>query len=126
MFTARPVREIVCFGLVGVTATLVHYLTAIVAVEFAHLSVYVANLLGYAAALGVSFFGHSKLTFKRRLSYYVFRRFLLVSLATFLGSELLLVGLEEYLQLSHRIAMVFVVLFVPPTSFILNKFWVYR
>lgn len=126
MIKVNHLREILCFALVGVAATAVHYLVALIAVEALHMSVYVANLSGYICAVAVSYFGHGKLTFRAHLDYSVFRRFVLVSLITFCASELFLLGLEMFLHLSHRLALAFVVLFVPAVSFVLNKFWVYR
>jgi putative flippase GtrA len=122
----RHFREVICFGLVGVTATLVHYVIALLAIEAVQVNIYVGNLTGYLCALSVSYFGHGKLTFRAALCHNVFRRFACVSLLTFCASELLLAGLENSLHLSHRIAMAIVVICVPAVSFALNKFWVYQ
>ncbi len=123
---SRHLREIFCFGLIGIAATLVHYLVALLAIEVIHINIYLGNLTGYLCALGVSYFGHGKVTFRATLSHTVFRRFACVSLLTFCASELLLAGLENSLHLPHRIAMAIVVTCVPAVSFALNKFWVYQ
>ena len=114
------------FGLVGVTATLTHYLMALASHEFLGLSLYVCNLIGYACAVGLSYIGHSLLTFRVDLCPRIFRRFVIVSVATFASSEVLLAGLETAFDLPHRFSLGLVVLTIPVISFVLNKLWVYR
>ncbi|MAN50853.1 MULTISPECIES: GtrA family protein [unclassified Marinimicrobium] len=124
--TIRLLRQLVCFGIVGVAATLTHYLMALSSHEGLGLNLYAANLLGYVTAMTVSFYGHGWLTFRVALTRATLQRFVVASVSTFLSSEILLWALETGTSLPHRITLSIVVISVPVVSFILNKFWVYR
>lgn len=126
MFDRRVLRQVAVFGLVGVAATATHYVVALLCHEGAGVNLYFSNLAGYATAVAVSYVGHGVLTFQVRLSREVFRRFILVSVATFLASEGILAALEEQAGLPHRVSLAVVVLTIPAISFLLNKLWVYR
>jgi hypothetical protein len=49
-----------------------------------------------------------------------------VSISTFSASAGILAGLEEGLDIPHRVSLGVVVLTIPIISFLLNKLWVYR
>jgi putative flippase GtrA len=119
-------RQILIFGLVGAASTITHYLVALATHEGLGLHLYTANLAGYACAVAVSYFGHGLLTFRVKLSRQVLRRFIIVSISSFLASEAILAGCETLLQLSHRVSLAVVVLSIPAISFLFNKLWVYR
>ena len=50
------------FFVVGILATATHYLVAMLWLGW--VSVWLANLLGYLAAVAVSYFGHQRITFR--------------------------------------------------------------
>lgn len=114
------------FGCVGILATLTHYFSAILAVELFGWHVMVANLFAYCVAVGVSFFGHSILTFRATMSRKRFIKFVTVSLSALVVSQGLLWLLTCMGFFGHRINMLAVVAVVPVYSYSLNKFWVYR
>ncbi|WP_246434657.1 GtrA family protein [Teredinibacter haidensis] len=118
--------QLLVFGVVGVTATLTHYFTALISHEWAGIDLYFANLIGYVSAVMVSYFGHGRFTFKQELDLQVFLRFALVSVSTFFCSELILLALETFLQLSHRVSLGVVVCTIPVITFVLSKMWVFR
>ena len=119
-------REVVFFGVVGVAATLTHYFSAVLAVEVLGLDVLVANILAYCTAVGVSFFGHSLLTFRAALTHERLVKFVVVSLSALAASQALLWLLTKMDMFGHRIDMLLVVCVVPCYTYLLNKFWVYR
>jgi putative flippase GtrA len=122
----KLVRQLVVFGMVGVFATLTHYLVALFFHEILNVNLYVCNLIGYCSAVTVSYFGHGMLTFQVNLNHSVFVRFVVVSVTTFLVSEGILAVMENTLQFSHRISLAVVVLTIPLITFILSKAWVFR
>ena len=124
--TKFRLREIIAFGLVGGLATFTHYCGALLSNEWLQLPLYIANLIGYLCAVGVSFIGHSKVTFQVDMNHVLLRRFCLMSIATFGLSEVLLWSLESGLEMESRIVMLVVVVTIPAISYLLNKFWVYR
>lgn len=119
-------REIVVFGAVGILATLTHYFSAVFAVELFGWNVMMANVFAYCVAVGVSFFGHSILTFRADMSRDRFVKFVVVSLSALSVSQALLWVLTYMGFFGHRINMLAVVCIVPIYSFSLNKFWVYK
>ena len=125
MISREVFRQVVTFGIVGVVATLVHYLVALFFTDLIHVSVFVANILGYACAVSVSLFGHSIFSFRKKITRLVAGRFVVVSLSTLGASEGVLFFLHESLGLHHRIALAVVVCTIPVITFFLNKFWVY-
>lgn len=119
-------REIIVFGVVGVLATLIHYTSAIAFVELLGLEVLMANFYAYCMAVGVSYVGHAKFTFRTSLETTGFCKFLVVSLSALALSQLLLGALAWLDWLHYRLNLLVVVAFVPIYSFVFNKFWVYR
>lgn len=118
--------EIVVFGAVGIFATLTHYFFAVFIVESFGWDVMLANVFAYCMAVGVSFFGHSLLTFKAAMSRSRFFKFIIVSLSALAVSQSLLWVLTAAAVFGHRINMLAVVFIVPAYSYVFNKFWVYR
>lgn len=115
------------FALVGGIATLVHYLVALALVGA--IGVYPANLGGYAAAVGVSYFGHLRFTFRvdpagashgRRVL-----RFVVVSLSGLLFSQAVLALGHAGVGLSPPLALAVAVVAVPVFTFIAQRTWVF-
>src|SRR5262245_48494770 len=125
MLNRETLRQLVIFGLVGVTATVTHYTIALACHEVMGINLHVANLIGYSCAVAVSYFGHGMFTFRVKLNRRVLHRFIVVSITTFSASAGILAGLEELLDLPHRLSLAVVVLTIPLISFLLNKLWVY-
>ena len=125
LFYSPLFKQVIVFGIIGVIATLVHYSVALSATELGNIVVYIANLMGYLCAVGVSYFGHGLITFRNRLTHSNFQKFAFVSVLAFLLSEVLLVILEESLQFSHRLSLGIIVVSIPILSFFANKFWVF-
>ncbi len=126
VISSVTVRQFFVFCVVGVIATLTHYLVALFFHELLAVNLYVCNLIGYVTAVVVSYCGHSRFTFRVALSQEIFRRFIIVSILTFIASEGILAVLENTLQLGHRISLAIVVLIIPLITFLLNKMWVFR
>jgi putative flippase GtrA len=126
MLNRETFRQLVMFGLVGVTATATHYMTALSCHEIIGFNLHVANFIGYTCAVGVSYFGHGLLTFRVKLNRWVLRRFVVVSVTAYSASAAILAGLETGFNLPHRLSLAVVVLTIPLISFLLNKLWVYR
>lgn len=122
----RLIRQIMAFGCVGVLATGVHYVTALSLTEFAGINIFTANVGGYLTAVLVSLYGHSVFTYRKKLDSVIAGRFFIVSVSTLLVSEGILLILEKYFSLSHRVSLAIVVSSIPIVTFFINKFWVYR
>ena len=126
MINQPVLKQFIIFGLVGILATLTHYLVALFFHESLAVNLYICNLFGYVTAVIVSYVGHSRFTFRVAFCKQVFQRFVIVSIFTFLTSEGILAILEHTLQLGHRFSLAVVVLTIPLITFLLNKIWVFR
>jgi putative flippase GtrA len=126
MKSTRLLSQIFYFGAVGITATIVNYVAALIFHEQLSVSLYTAQLLGYCLAVTISLLGHSKFTFRSQLTFGVFFRFVVVSLSTLGLSEFLLLCLESLLAISHRFSLLIVVCTIPVITYILSKLWVFQ
>lgn len=119
--------ELARFGSVGVLATCVHYLAALAATSA--VGPYFANGFGYCTALLVSYLGHQRFTFRvpkgSREHRRQFPRFVISSLSALLFSQVVLAGVLG-LGVREPIALVVAILSIPPVTFLLGRFWVYR
>ncbi|WP_404379831.1 GtrA family protein [Caenispirillum salinarum] len=126
-----PVMEIARFGVVGLAATAVHYLTALAALSVApplH-----ANVIGFLTAVAVSWIGHSRWTFRAAAadgtgagSAARLPRFVATVVGGFSMSQGTLWLVERFDALPDALALMVAVGVVPPTTYLLNKFWVFR
>ena len=115
------------FAVVGIAATMSYYVVAL------SLSLLVgvlwANVVGYAVGMGVSYFGHHRLTFSatRNIAAHrqVIARFAVSSGVAFIVSQGTLYVTIKLLELPEWLGLAFVVVTVPPLTFLLCQFWVF-
>ena len=121
------IREINVFAVVGVTATACQVGVSLAAQRWLGLGAIAASLVGYAAAVGVSYLGNSLFTFRRpALHGPQFARFATISL-TGLAINLGIVWVCTHpLGWPLWLALVPVVLVVPASTFLMSKFWAFR
>jgi putative flippase GtrA len=120
--------EVLRFALVGAAATCAHYGVALLLAR--HLNLYGANLLGYLAAVAISYFGHQRYSFRvapgdishqRQLP-----RFIAGSLGGLALSYLLLALMKDLLGAPAWLSLAVAVGLVPVYTFLFNKLWVFR
>ena len=127
MSRAEIAREGGTFLVVGLTATAAHVTAALAARELAHLAPLAANLCGYGCAVGVSYFGNARLTFRRRAADAAqFARFLATSLAVLAVNQGLVWLLVERAGWPFHWALGPVVVASPILSFAMSKLWAFR
>lgn len=121
------IREINLFVVIGVAATACQVGVSLAAQRWLGLGPVLASLTGYAASVGVSYIGNSRLTFRRpALHGPQFARFATISL-TGLGLNLGTVWIATHtLGWPLWLAMVPVVMVVPASTFVMSKFWAFR
>jgi putative flippase GtrA len=121
------IREINVFAVVGATSTAINYVGALAAQHLLRLGPLPAGVVGYALAVGVSYFGNSLLTFRRPAIHGPqFARFAAISLVglainlglVFFGAHVMGWPLWQ--------ALIPVVLIVPAATFVMSKFWAFR
>jgi putative flippase GtrA len=127
-----PALQLGRFGVVGGLATLIHALAFAVALEILHARPLIANLVGFALALCLSFVGHLRWTFRAELSGRrpdlprMFFRFALVALTGLLLNSLIVFVVVEQLALDYRFAMLLMVTVVPLFLFWQSKRFAFR
>jgi len=124
----RPlVQQVPLFAVVGVAATATHVAAALAARELAHLSPLAANLVGYLCAVGVSYLGNARFTFRRAVWHGPqFVRFVGVSLIGLALTQGLTWLLVEQLDWPFGAGLAIVAVAVPALSFVLQRIWAFR
>lgn len=124
----RPLtQQIPLFAIVGAFATLTHVAVALIVREIGGLSPMAANFAGYLMAVGVSYTGNARLTFRRRaLHAPQIVRFAAVSLAGLALTQGLTWGLVEELGWPFWLALGVIAVAVPAMSFVLSRLWAFR
>lgn len=121
-------RELFWFGVVGVSALLVHF--SIVAWILVPLGVQplLANIGGFLVAFGVSYWGHRVKTFKAQHVPHTkaLPRFFLVACLSFVVNEALYFLLLRYSPLDYREALLIVLIAVAALTFVLGRFWAFH
>lgn len=121
------VREIFCFGLVGVTAAGIHFSVVVLLVQIYKLLPLVANIFGFLVAFQMSYWGNRLWTFSKTeaLHRVVLPKLLLVQVLNFLANEFLFYILLS-LNIPYPIALIFVIIVLSVFTFASNKLWVFR
>jgi len=120
--------QVLRFALVGAVATGTHYIVALISALHIHL--YGANLLGYLAAVAISYLGHQRYSFQvspEEVSHQrQLPRFVAGSLGGLTLSYLLLALMRDLLDAPDWLSLAVAVGLVPVYAFVLNKLWVFR
>ena len=119
-------RELLTFVCVGGAVTLAHIVVAIVIEGSLRTTPQIANLCGYVAAVGLSYFGHGLLTFRVTTNH---RRhlpkFIGVSLFGLVVGSLMVDILAVRIGVAFPLTMLCVGGAVALSTFILSKFWAF-
>lgn len=119
-------RQGAVFLVIGLAATAVHVTVALCARRFLHASPLAANFLGYGCAVGVSYIGNARWTFRAAHRNAQLGRFVVVSLAGLGLNQALTFLLTGVLRLPFAAALAVVVVAVPLFTFLLSRAWVFR
>ena len=118
------------FGLVGISAMLVHFY-AVTAI-FIPLGIHplIANVFGFLVAFIVSYYGHSRLTFqtsaKNSSSLKSMLRFFLVATTSFLLNQVIFYLLLTFTQIGIDLSLGITLIVVSGSTYILSKFWAFK
>lgn len=113
------------FAIVGMAATLTHVGIALLTTYLFVLSPLQANLAGFILAVGVSFQGHLRVTFRvQNPQWRHLYRFIVLSV-TSLAVSSLITAVCTRSGGDMRLAMALVALIVPASSFLAARLWVF-
>jgi putative flippase GtrA len=120
------VKQVARFGVVGLTAALVHYLVVLALVQAELFIPLTANVLGFLCGFQVSYWGHRQWTFQAAEVDHkaAISKMLIVQGGNFLGNEALFYYLLK-LNLPYTVALLIVLAVLPCFTFIASKFWVF-
>ncbi len=120
--------QLLRFGITGSLATLTHFTTVILLVEFTRLHPLSANVLGFSCGFVISFYGHRFWTFSgtTQLVRIALPRFLLVAIINFICNQSLYYTFLMKFHWNYTIALVLVLGIMASITFLMSKLWVFR
>jgi putative flippase GtrA len=122
----ETVRQGGVFLIVGLAATAVHAVAALVARELGGLTPIAATTTGYLCAVGVSYLGNARFTFGRPVLHGAqFVRFLVVSLIGFMANLAITHTLSDRLHWPFLATLGVIVVVIPALSFTASKVWAF-
>ncbi len=118
--------QLIRFGLVGGLATLTHVLVAITVRALFQAPPQAANLVGFAAAVVLSYLGHARFTFgvDTQSGAQAWRFVMLSGLSLLLSSGAVWM-ITDRLGYPFPLAMAAVTVLVPVGSYVAMRFWVF-
>jgi putative flippase GtrA len=129
----KKLVEPAIFACVGLTASAVHYVSAILYIEGFGLPAWLANIFAFATAFPVSYLGHAFLTFSARrygretaATQQSFRRFLVVAVTGFAINQASVLIFVETLHYPPRIVMAVAIAGVAIFLYAAGKIWAFR
>jgi putative flippase GtrA len=120
-------RELLWFGIVGVSAMLVHLGSVALVLVPLGLPPLVANMVAFLLAFQVSYLGHHRFTFSAAGAPIARsrRRFFLVALSSFLVNEAMYALLLRFTELDYRAALAIVLVAVAALTFFSARQWAF-
>ncbi len=113
------------FGVSGAISTAVHVIVAIALIELFGAGSVLANAVAFCTATPCSYLLNTLWSFSARVHRTSLARFLPVSVFGLLLTTLV-ARTVEHLGGNHWVGIAAVVLIVPPTTFLLHRYWTYR
>ncbi|MEN6079976.1 GtrA family protein [Chromobacterium piscinae] len=120
-------KQLFWFGVVGVSAMLLHF--ALVTLVLVPMGVppLVANVLGFLGAFQLSYWGHRRFTFEAGHVPHrqALPRFFGVSCLSFCVNETMYFALLRLTPLDYRVSLAIVLFAVAALTFLLGKLWAF-
>lgn len=115
------------FGIVGLTAAIVHYCIVVELVQKIAMQPLIANIFAFLIAFQISYWGHRLWTFQDSsvLHRNAFPRLLFLQTINFAANEALFSIFMTY-GLPYNIALIIVLAILPIFTFITSKLWVFQ
>lgn len=119
-------RQLVSYGIVGASNTLITAVVIWVCLKMVGMSPEVSNILGYAAGVLNSFVWNSKYTFKSTYNWRKFVTFVAVFLVCYAIQFGFLLWLKENSDIDSYIQQLIAMLIFNVANFVLNKFVTFK
>lgn len=124
MIIPEKYLQFIRFALVGVANTLVHALVVVALMEALLPPAAVANGVAFVFANLMSYTLNSRFTFRMPMSFFGYRRFLLVSLVS-LALTLLITSAVDYAGLHYSIGLLMAIFVVPVLNYLVMRVWAF-
>lgn len=122
----RLSRQVTRYIIVGGLGTAAHLIVLTIGVERLQWDVVQGSIAGFLAALSVSFFLNHYWTFEsQRSRLNSFWRYFVVSLSGLMLNTAMVYAIVEYLHWWYLTAQISVILVVPTSNFLLNRYWAF-
>lgn len=122
----RLSRQVTRYVLVGSLGTAAHLAVLTACMEWFLLDVVRGSVLGFLAALSVSFVLNHYWTFEsQRSRLSSFWRYFVVSVSGLILNTAMVYAMVEYLHWWYLTAQMSVILVVPTSNFLLNRYWAF-
>jgi putative flippase GtrA len=122
----RPLlQKISRFAVIGVCATVTHLMVAAVLIQIGSMSATVINVIAFVVANLITYFGNSLWSFVSTVCWITFRRHCAASVVSLAVTSVISFVLEQQ-ELHPWVVTLGVVLLVPPLSFLMHHFYIYR
>jgi putative flippase GtrA len=119
--------ELFRFLIVGTSAAAAHFTAVLLMVQLYEIKPLVANVLAFAVAFQVSYFGHRSWTFAHTNTRHSqsLPRFMMVALLSFVSNESMYYLLLHYTPLPYWFSLGIVLVLVAIMTFVLSKLWAF-
>lgn len=123
----QALKQLTRFGFVGVLATAVHVGVGLGLHDGFGMLPFWANLIAFACALSVSFYGQTRLTFPDSVADRgAFIRFAVVAVSGLGLNQFIVWVMTSVFTYPYWLALVVIIFTVPGVTFLLLKFWALR
>jgi len=124
----KIVRQIGWFVIVGCAAAATHWLVAVSCIAWFDILPFLANFIGWAVAVFVSFSGHYFLTFRlqKKSLWPAIRRFLVISASGFAINEMAFVSLLKLTDIPYYLLLAIILLAIAALTFVFSRYWAFR
>jgi putative flippase GtrA len=120
-------RQIARFAVVGVIATLTHLGFLVLGVEWLGMNPVIASVLGFIAAVIISYILNHRWTFESDHAHSsTLWRYVVVSLFGLALNTVMMTTLVQYFHWWYFWAQLSVLLVVPLSNFLLNRYWTFN
>lgn len=120
------IKQLFRFGLVGLTAAIIHFIIVVFIVQTWFVAPLIANIFAFGISFQISYWGHRKWTFSSNTPHReAFPKLVLVQILNFSANESLFY-IFLMLHLPYPFALAIVLTILPFFTFVSSKLWVFR
>ncbi|MEO1920161.1 MAG: GtrA family protein [Paracoccaceae bacterium] len=122
----RDLRKVLTFGFVGVAASILHFITAVVTMRVFGAPILLANLIGFIVAFGLSYVGHYKWTFQSSENHKVsVPKFAITAVTGYLINNVVLIILISLTGVEHSVFILIAIAVSAAVVYLISSRWIF-